>query len=70
MYQVTTHFYRFSDFKFETEKRVLWRNHEMVPLPPRASEVLLLLLKNRGNLVERREVLEQVWKDTIVEDRP
>ncbi len=37
-----------------------------VALEPKALEVLLFLLENPGRLVEKRELLERVWPDTVV----
>lgn len=66
--QTQPRFYEFREFRFDTEKRVLWRDGTMVALTPRASEVLLLLLENHGNLVERQEIVDRVWSETFVED--
>jgi DNA-binding winged helix-turn-helix (wHTH) protein/TolB-like protein len=60
--------YEFGEYRFDSEKRVLWLHGEIVSLPPKAAEVLLLLVENKGNLVERREILEKVWTDTFVEE--
>lgn len=37
-----------------------------VALEPKAFEVLLFLLENPGRLVEKKELLERVWPDTVV----
>lgn len=37
-----------------------------VPLEPKAFEVLLFLLENPGRLIEKRELLDRVWPDTVV----
>jgi DNA-binding winged helix-turn-helix (wHTH) protein/TolB-like protein len=60
--------FEFEDFRFDIRKRVLWRQGELVPLTPKAIEVLCLLVESRGNLVEREEILEKVWRDTFVEE--
>jgi DNA-binding winged helix-turn-helix (wHTH) protein/tetratricopeptide (TPR) repeat protein len=61
-------FFEFGEYRFDSEKRLLWREGELVALPPKAAEVLSLLIENRGNLVERSEILEKVWSDTFVEE--
>jgi DNA-binding winged helix-turn-helix (wHTH) protein/TolB-like protein/Tfp pilus assembly protein PilF len=63
-----SNFYEFGEFRFDAEKRILWHDDELIALPPKAAEVLLLLVESRGNLVERREILEKVWSDTFVEE--
>jgi DNA-binding winged helix-turn-helix (wHTH) protein/TolB-like protein len=60
--------YEFDEFRFDAEKRVLWRDKEIVALTPKAAEVLLLILENHGNLVERDKILEKVWPGTFVEE--
>ena len=68
MSSVFNHFYEFGDFRFDAEKRVLWREGGIVALPPKAAEVLRILLEERGNLVGRQEMLDRVWADTFVEE--
>lgn len=60
--------YEFGDFRFEDETCTLWRGEEMLPIPPKASEVLRLLLKNNGKLVTKQEILNTVWAETFVEE--
>jgi DNA-binding winged helix-turn-helix (wHTH) protein/TolB-like protein len=61
-------FYEFGEFRFDAEGKLLSRNGESIALPPKATEVLALLLEERGNLVERELLLTTVWQDTFVED--
>jgi DNA-binding winged helix-turn-helix (wHTH) protein/TolB-like protein/lipopolysaccharide biosynthesis regulator YciM len=61
-------FYEFGEFRFDIEKRVLWQGGNMVALPPKATAVLALLLEERGNLVERQEIIDKVWSDSFVEE--
>lgn len=62
------HLYEFEDFRFEAETCTLWREEEIVSLPPKASEVLRLLIESEGKLVPKQEILKKVWADTFVED--
>jgi DNA-binding winged helix-turn-helix (wHTH) protein/TolB-like protein/Flp pilus assembly protein TadD len=62
------HFYEFGDFRFDSGKRVLWRNGSLVPLKPKEGALLLVLLERRGDLLERSELIGRVWKDTFVEE--
>src|SRR5688572_15251918 len=68
MSSVFNHFYEFDGFRFDAERRILWREGDVVALPPKAAEVLRILLEERGNLVGRQEILDQVWADTFVEE--
>ena len=60
--------YKFGDFRLDSEPPSLWRNESLVPLPPKALEMLLLLVRRREIIVSREELLETVWRDTFVED--
>jgi len=64
----TNHFYEFGPFRFHLEEHALVRNGEPVPLPPRVTETLSLLLQNAGHLVEKDTLIKELWKDAIVEE--
>jgi DNA-binding winged helix-turn-helix (wHTH) protein/dipeptidyl aminopeptidase/acylaminoacyl peptidase len=58
----------FGEFRFDPVDRLLRRNGDEVPLPPRSLALLEALLAAGGRPVERGELLEQVWHDACVED--
>ena len=62
------HSYEFGDFRLDSELPSLWRDEKLVPLPPKALEVLLLLVRQRDIIVSREELLNTVWRDTFVEE--
>src|SRR5580693_1993758 len=62
------HFYAFGPYRLDSQKRVLVRNGTPVSLAPKAAETLLLLVKNAGHLVEKDELMAQVWPDAFVEE--
>jgi len=62
------HRYQFGDFRLDSEPPSLWRNESLVPLPPKALEMLLLLVRQHEVIVSREQLLETVWRDTFVED--
>ena len=62
------HRYEFGDFRLDSEPPSLWREDGLVALPPKALEMLLLLVRRRDIIVSREELLETVWRDTFVED--
>ena len=62
------HRYEFGDFRLESEPPSLWRDESLVPLPPKALEMLLVLVRRRDLIVSREELLNTVWRDTFVED--
>jgi DNA-binding winged helix-turn-helix (wHTH) protein/TolB-like protein/tetratricopeptide (TPR) repeat protein len=60
--------YEFDGFRLDVIKKRLWRGDAEVHLTPKALEILLLLVQKRGGLVERDEILDQVWQDTFIEE--
>ncbi|HSE37213.1 MAG TPA: winged helix-turn-helix domain-containing protein, partial [Blastocatellia bacterium] len=62
------HRYEFGDFRLDSESPSLWRDERLVPLPPKAVEMLLLLVRRRDSIVSREELLDTVWRDTFVEE--
>src|SRR2546430_8603887 len=60
--------YEFDDFQLEPDERKLARRGQVVPLHGKAFELLLALIRNRGRLLTKDEILEQVWPDQIVEE--
>jgi DNA-binding winged helix-turn-helix (wHTH) protein/TolB-like protein/tetratricopeptide (TPR) repeat protein len=62
------HRYEFGDFRLDSEPPSLWREERLVALPPKALEMLLLLVRRRDIIVSREELLETVWRGTFVEE--
>ena len=60
--------YEFGPFLLEPHARRLSRDGESVPLAAAEFELLLLLVRNRGRVVEKREIIETVWPDVEVEE--
>src|SRR5579859_5324234 len=60
--------YEFGQFRLDREARLLVRGEQVVALEPKAVEVLLILVENRGELVARRDLMSAVWPDTFVEE--
>ena len=60
--------YCFDDVQIDLQGFRLYRAGEAVPIEPKALNVLVFLVKNRGRLVERRELIDAVWGDAFVTD--
>ena len=60
--------YEFGPFLLEPHARRLSRDGEPVPLGAPEFELLLLLVRSHGRVVEKREILETVWPDVEVEE--
>ena len=60
--------YQFDNYILDTGKRKLFYDGEIVDLSPRAYQVLLFLIKNKGKVVEKEILLNNVWNDSFVEE--
>ena len=60
--------YEFGPYRFDPGERVLTRAGDTISLTPKAIHILLLLVTNAGQLVEKDELLREVWPDTFVEE--
>lgn len=60
--------YRFGTFTLDVARRRLARAGEAVLVPPKALDVLQVLLENRGRTVEKDDLMGRVWPDTVVEE--
>lgn len=61
-------FYEFGKFRFDAAGRVVICGGEVVPLPPKAAETLLVLLENASHVVDKEDLLQRVWAGTSVEE--
>ena len=62
------HFYEFGPFRLDTTERLLLRDGRPVPLTPKAYEMLLALVQKSGHIVEKEELLKEVWPDSFVDE--
>lgn len=60
--------YEFKGFRLEAAQRRLLHNGQPVPLKPKIFDLLLLLVQMRGRLVEKDELMKEIWPNTIVEE--
>ncbi len=61
-------FYEFGPFRLDPNRHRLFRGDEVVALSPKAIQTLILLVKNRGKLLERETLMDALWPHVIVED--
>ncbi|HEU0106788.1 MAG TPA: winged helix-turn-helix domain-containing protein [Vicinamibacteria bacterium] len=59
---------RFGPFRLDPAKRVLWRGDEVVPLAPRALDLLVALAEQQGDVVPKQTLMDRVWPGTFVEE--
>jgi len=60
------HRYRFDDVQIDLQSFRLLKAGKVVPVEPKALNLLVFLAENRGRLVERRELIDAVWGDAFV----
>jgi DNA-binding winged helix-turn-helix (wHTH) protein/Tfp pilus assembly protein PilF len=60
--------FRFGEFILDVGERRLLRGAEPVRLSPRAHEVLVILVREHGRLVTKKELLARVWPEAFVEE--
>jgi len=58
--------YRFGEFELFPSERQLLHQKQVVPLPPKAFDALLLLVQNAERLVRKEELVHKLWPDTYV----
>jgi DNA-binding winged helix-turn-helix (wHTH) protein/TolB-like protein len=61
-------FYEFGPFRASVNDRLLWRDGQIVPLTPKAFELLLALLESSGRVISKEDLISQVWADSFVEE--
>ena len=66
--QLPKQLYGFGSFRLDAQERLLLRDGESVSLTPKAFDLLLALIERAGRLVEKEELFQVVWPDTIVEE--
>src|SRR4030095_3711733 len=60
--------YRFDDFHIDSRNRLLLREGHPVPLNSKYFDVLLLLVSQSGQLVEKNRIFNEVWDGVFVTD--
>jgi TolB-like protein/DNA-binding winged helix-turn-helix (wHTH) protein/Flp pilus assembly protein TadD len=61
-------FYEFGPFRVDTLNHVLLRDGETLPLKPKVFDTLLVLIENRGRVLDKDELMSRLWPDTVVEE--
>src|SRR5437763_16392833 len=60
--------YEFGPFRLCASERLLLRDGQPVPLPPKVFDTLLTLIENSGRLLEKDALMTRLWPDTFVEE--
>lgn len=61
-------FYEFENYRLDVVKRLLLHDQAMVDLPPKAFDILMMLVEHHGTVLEKETIIKKVWPDTFVEE--
>lgn len=64
----TQGFYEFAPFRLDIKKRRLLCGEATIALTPKEYDLLFFLIENANRVVEKDELLDNIWKDTFVEE--
>src|SRR5262245_36689357 len=68
MNQPDRRFYLFDEFRVDASERLLFKENREVPLTPKVFDTLLVLLENSSHVLTKKELMQQVWPDSFVEE--
>jgi Tol biopolymer transport system component/DNA-binding winged helix-turn-helix (wHTH) protein len=60
--------YQFGEFHLDPAERLLLRRGQVVPLTPKAFDLLVYLVQHHGRLIEKSTLMAALWPDTTVEE--
>jgi DNA-binding winged helix-turn-helix (wHTH) protein/TolB-like protein/Flp pilus assembly protein TadD len=60
--------YEFGPYHLAVQERLLTRDGEVIPLAPKAVDLLVALVENSGHVLGKDELMKQVWPDSFVEE--
>ena len=68
MENLNRHLYTFGTYTVDVTERQLLRAGECVALPPKVFDTLLVLVENRGRILEKGVLMNKIWPDSFVEE--
>src|ERR1044071_70017 len=68
MNQPERRFYLFDEFRVDASERLLFKENREVSLTPKVFDTLLVLLENSSHVMTKKELMQQVWPDSFVEE--
>jgi Tol biopolymer transport system component len=60
--------YEFGPFRLDLERRVFTRELQVLPLPPKTFDLLVLLAQSPGHAFSKQELMNGLWPHTFVEE--
>ncbi len=61
-------FYLFDEFRVDALERILFKENREVLLTPKVFDTLLVLIENSSHVLTKKELMQQVWPDSFVEE--
>jgi Tol biopolymer transport system component/DNA-binding winged helix-turn-helix (wHTH) protein len=58
----------FGPFQLDPEKRLLLRDQQLIPLSPKAFDLLMVLVSRSGQVVTKDDLMKVLWPNTFVEE--
>src|SRR5947207_4606710 len=69
MNELQSPIYEFGEFRIDVSKRLLTkRDGKAIPVTPKLFDTLLYLVRHRGKVIEKDELMREIWTDSIVEE--
>jgi DNA-binding winged helix-turn-helix (wHTH) protein/tetratricopeptide (TPR) repeat protein/TolB-like protein len=60
--------FTFGGYRLDPARHTLEKDEKTLPLPPKAFELLMLLVQRRGELLTKADLLNALWPTTFVEE--
>ena len=64
----TKDFFEFGSFTVDAVERVLLRNNQPVAMTQKVFDLLLVLVRNSGHVVDKEKLMREIWPDSFVEE--
>jgi len=64
-----TDYYQIDSYSFYPKKRELFHMKEQLKIRPKTSELLTFLLEANGDIVTKKQILENIWGDVTVDEQ-
>ena len=69
MHDHPSQLYEFDEFRLDTSKRLLTKGSgEQIALTPKVFDTLVYLVRHSGKVVEKDELMREIWSDSVVEE--
>src|SRR5256714_10423285 len=68
MMKAAKRLYEFGPYRIDTADRLLLKAGKVVPLPPKVFDILLAFVERSGRVLDKDELMQEVWPDTFVEE--